>query len=114
MDFPLDAADAPVYSGLGHIQSHRDFHTGAGTNPQVKYSPFLFGEIALPAEPLTFRLSELRFDVQGVSPLFDSSPLGLPLFLRYAVTFAIEVTSPCARTARHCCAQRYSPPPSGR
>ena len=81
MDFPLDAADAPVYSGLGHIRAHRNLHTGAGTNPQVKYSPFLFGEIALPAEPLTFWLGKFGLDVQGVSPLFDSSPLGLPLFL---------------------------------
>ena len=49
--------------------------------PQIKYSPFLFGEIAFPAEPLAFRLGKFGLDVQGVSPLFDSSPLGLPLFL---------------------------------
>jgi hypothetical protein len=65
MYFPLDAADTPVHSGLGHIKFGCNLHQRAGPDPQVEHRQLLRRKIALRPEIRTFRFRKLRFDVQG-------------------------------------------------
>lgn len=94
IDFPFDVPYAPVHGRLGHIELALYLDDGVCPDAQVEHGPLLIGEIALPAEAVTFRLGELSFDVHRFFTL-TLLPFDFPLpFLRTRATIrAIEDTA---------------------